>query len=135
MKMAASIATSIDNYEPIVYKEGIKSLHVVGTYDRSAGQMYITPSKSYLRQVVSPINTMSILRSLANMPNSKYVSAINLNKFSEDIMSMEPKKSCDIIELSQMAKNAIAIAISELEMGTSKTFSNIDELFDDLDSD
>jgi len=50
-------------------------------------------------------------------------------------MSMDPKESSKPIELSEMAKKAIATAIGELEMGSCKTFSNIDELFDDLESD
>lgn len=51
------------------------------------------------------------------------------------IESMDPKESSEPLELSNTARKAISKAINELDSGQCKTFSSIDELFDDLESD
>ena len=48
---------------------------------------------------------------------------------------MDPKESSKPRELSNTAKKAVAKAINELDSGQCKTFSSIDELFDDLEND
>ena len=52
-----------------------------------------------------------------------------------DIRPMDPKESSKPRELSNTAKKAVAKAIKELDSGQCKTFSSIDELFDDLEND
>jgi hypothetical protein len=52
-----------------------------------------------------------------------------------DIRPMDPKESSKPRELSNTAKKAVAKAINELDSGQCKTFSGIDELFDDLEND
>jgi hypothetical protein len=48
---------------------------------------------------------------------------------------MDLKNSPMPCELSDKAKKTIALAVEELDSGHCKTFSNIDELFEDLESD
>lgn len=71
----------------------------------------------------------------ADYPNMMFANAIDPYTIKRDDISMGHKDPCKVVELSEMAKSAIAMAISELETGTCKTFSSIDELFDDLESD
>ena len=52
-----------------------------------------------------------------------------------DIRPMDIKERSEPRELSNTAKKAAAKAINELDSGQCKTFSSIDELFDDLESD
>ena len=71
----------------------------------------------------------------ADYQNSIFMSALDLNTIRENIRSMSPKKAMELIELSEYAVKAIAGAILELESGSCKTFSSIDELLEDLVSD
>jgi hypothetical protein len=48
---------------------------------------------------------------------------------------MDPKESSEPRELLNTARKAIAKSMHELDSGQCKTFSSIDELFDDLESD
>ena len=50
-------------------------------------------------------------------------------------MAMDPKSSTIPRELSDKAKRALAQAEKEMDSGHCKTFSNIDDFFEDLDSD
>jgi hypothetical protein len=63
------------------------------------------------------------------------VSAIDITMIKADIKTMGPKESSEPRELSNAARKAVAKSIHELETGQCKTFSGIDELFDDLESD
>jgi hypothetical protein len=63
------------------------------------------------------------------------VSAIDITMIKADIKPMEPKESSEPRELSNAARKAVDRSIHELETGQCKTFSGIDELFDDLESD
>jgi hypothetical protein len=63
------------------------------------------------------------------------VSAIDITMIKADIKVMQPKESSELRELSNAARKAVAKSIHELETGQCKTFSGIDELFDDLESD
>jgi len=64
------------------------------------------------------------------------VSAIDIIMIKADIKPMDPKESSEPRELlNTAARRAIARSIHELDTGQCKTFSNIDELFDDLESD
>lgn len=72
---------------------------------------------------------------IANYPNQIFSSALDLNTLMQDITLMAPNREPEVKELSEAAKKALAVAIYELENGPCKTFSNIDELFEDLESD
>ncbi|MHC1687070.1 MAG: hypothetical protein AB9879_05115 [Methanothrix sp.] len=48
---------------------------------------------------------------------------------------MEHRRTRKPPELKDKAKEEIAAAIAELDEGSCRTFSDVDELFDDLDSD
>ena len=63
------------------------------------------------------------------------MSTIDITMIKADIKSMDPKESSEPRELSNRARKAIATAINELDSGQCKTFSSIDELFDDLERD
>jgi len=52
-----------------------------------------------------------------------------------DIKPMDTKENSEPHELLNTARKAIAKSIHELDTGQCKTFSTIDELFDDLESD
>ena len=52
-----------------------------------------------------------------------------------DIKPMEPEESSEPRELSNAAKKAVTKAINELDSGQCKTFSSIDEFFDDMEND
>jgi hypothetical protein len=60
---------------------------------------------------------------------------IDVNTIEIHIISMDLKNSPMPCELSDKAKKTIALAVEELDSGHCKTFSNIDELFEDLESD
>lgn len=51
------------------------------------------------------------------------------------MINADIKKSFGSCELSNAARKAIENSRHELEIGQCKTFSSIDELFDDLDGD
>ena len=64
------------------------------------------------------------------------MSAIDITMIKVDIKPMNLKEISEPRELlNAAAKKAIARSIHELDTGQCKTFSNIDALFDDLESD
>lgn len=96
-----------------------------------------TPIPPNMASIVSVADAMTgcYFMPTADYPNTMFINAIDPYTIRRDIISMGHKDPCKVIELSEMAKSAIAMAISELETGACKTFSSIDELFDDLESD
>ncbi|GAB6265503.1 MAG: hypothetical protein STSR0001_09480 [Methanothrix sp.] len=96
-----------------------------------------TPVPPKMASLVSVADAMTgcYFMQTADYPNTMFANAIDPYTIRRDIISMGQKDPCKVIELSEMAKSAIATAISELETGACKTFSSIDELFDDLESD
>ena len=64
-----------------------------------------------------------------------FVSAVDITIIKADIKPMDTKESSEPHELLNTARKAIAKSIHELDTGQCKTFSTIDELFDDLESD
>ena len=52
-----------------------------------------------------------------------------------DTRPMDTQESSEPRELSNTAKKAVGKAINELDSGQCKTFSSIDELFDELEND
>jgi len=81
------------------------------------------------------IRTLSYNSAIGKYPNQWFSSAVDLNIIKTNIRSMDPKSGPVLRELSDMAKEVIALAVEELDSGQCKTFSNIDELFEDLESD
>lgn len=63
------------------------------------------------------------------------MSATDITLIKADIKPMDPKESSEPRELLHTARKAIAKSMHELDSGQCKTFSSIDELFDDLESD
>jgi len=63
------------------------------------------------------------------------VSATDITLIKTDIKTKGPNGSSEPRELSHTARKAIAKSMHELDSGQCKTFSSIDELFDDLESD
>jgi len=63
------------------------------------------------------------------------VSTTDITLIKADIKPMDPKESSEPRELLNTARKAIAKSMHELDSGQCKTFSSIDELFDDLESD
>ena len=62
------------------------------------------------------------------------MSKTDITIIKADIKPMDTKESSEPRELSNTAKKAVAKAINELDSGQCKTFSSIDELFDDLEN-
>ncbi|MFB3766361.1 MAG: hypothetical protein ACE14P_14095 [Methanotrichaceae archaeon] len=71
---------------------------------------------------------------IASYPNQSFAGAVDLNRIVGNTILMDPRKAPEIRELTDAAQKEIAEAIQELEAGTCKTFDNIDELFEDLES-
>ena len=63
------------------------------------------------------------------------MSTVDITMIKADIKPMDPKESSEPRELLNTARKAIAKSIHELDTGQCKTFSSIDEFFDDLESD
>ena len=63
------------------------------------------------------------------------MSATDITLIKADIKLMDPKESSEPRELLHKARKAIAKSMHELDSGQCKTFSSIDEQFDDLESD
>jgi hypothetical protein len=63
------------------------------------------------------------------------VSTTDITLIKVDIKPMDLKESSEPRELLNTARKAIAKSIHELDTGQCKTFSSIDEFFDDLESD
>lgn len=63
------------------------------------------------------------------------MSTTDITLIKADIKPMDPKESSEPRELLNTARKAIAKSMHELDSGQCKTFSSIDELFDDLESD
>ena len=63
------------------------------------------------------------------------MSATDITLIKADIKHMDPKDSSEPHELLHTARKAIAKSMHELDSVQCKTFSSIDELFDDLESD
>ena len=63
------------------------------------------------------------------------MSTTDITLIKADIKPMDPKESSEPRELLNTARKAIAKSMRELDSGQCKTFSSIDELFDDLESD
>lgn len=60
---------------------------------------------------------------------------VGLYTIKKNMGTMCTKNLSEPVELSDMAKETIAKAIHELNEEPSPTFDDIDELFDDLESD
>lgn len=125
------------------YTAGVKNYDTTGQAQQG---MIASRRLEFLHVIKSPnpfrserdiaVNMMATVRKLASLPNQRYVTAIDINIIKEYFMPMDPKDSfVESCELSDMAKKAIALAVEELDTGQCKTFSNIDELFEDLESD
>lgn len=63
------------------------------------------------------------------------MSTTDITLIKADIKPMDPKESSEPRELLNTARKAIAKSMHELDSGQCKTFSSIDELFNDLESD
>lgn len=91
----------------------------------------IKPSNTPLPQITGDIVSIQI----GDFPNVAFSGAIDLNTIIDNAISRSSKNSMESIELSDYANEAIAGAIAELESGSCKTFSSIDELLEDLERD
>ncbi len=116
----------------------IERFAVPRNIDRRLADAFNTPIPSFRANIMLVAAEAIGLHwsvSPVDFPNQMYAGAIDVNTIKRDIVSMVRRNRSDPDELSDAAMEAIALAIRELDAGTSKTFDDIDEFFDDLDSD
>jgi hypothetical protein len=128
----------------IIHKHPIamKNYESIGQHQQG---MIVSRRLDFLHVIESPtpfrsekdiaVNMMATVRKLASLPNQSYISAIGINIIKEYFMPVDPKNNPALRELSDTARKAIALAVEELDTGHCKTFSSIDELLEDLESD
>jgi hypothetical protein len=106
---------------------------IKGTF--KAPTLPIERSMTSAISMIIQIRMLSSNTAIGEIPNQRFNSALDVNTIERHIKSMDPKNGPILCELSDMAKETIALSIGELDACKCKTFSSIDELFEDLESD